>query len=109
MHHFEYKDGELHAENVSLTRLAEEVGTPFYVYSHETLSRHFRVFDEAFSSVPHLICFAMKSNSNLAILRLFGAMGGGLDIVSGGELFRAVRAGMPGWSHRVCGCRQVGR
>ncbi len=95
MHHFEYKDGELHAENVSLTRLAEEVGTPFYVYSHETLSRHFRVFDEAFSSVPHLICFAMKSNSNLAILRLFGAMGGGLDIVSGGELFRAVRAGMP--------------
>ena len=95
MHHFEYKDGELHAENVSLTRLAEEVGTPFYAYSHETLSRHFRVFDEAFSSVPHLICFAMKSNSNLAILRLFGAMGGGLDIVSGGELFRAVRAGMP--------------
>ena len=95
MHHFEYKDGELHAENVSLTRLAEEVGTPFYAYSHETLSRHFRVFDEAFSSVSHLICFAMKSNSNLAILRLFGAMGGGLDIVSGGELFRAVRAGMP--------------
>ena len=95
MHHFEYKDGELHAENVSLTRLAEEVGTPFYAYSHETLSRHFRVFDEAFSSVSHLICFAMKSNSNLAILRLFGAMGGGLDIVSGGELFRAVKAGMP--------------
>ena len=95
MHHFEYKDGELHAENVSLTRLAEEVGTPFYAYSHETLSRHFRVFDEAFSSVSHLICFAMKSNSNLAILRLFGAMGGGLDIVSGGELFRAVKVGMP--------------
>ena len=90
MHHFEYKDGELRAEDVSLTRLAEEVGTPFYAYSHETLTRHFRVFDEAFASVPHLVCFAMKSNSNLAILRLFGAMGGGLDIVSGGELFRAV-------------------
>ncbi len=95
MHHFAYRDGELYAEDVALTRLAQEVGTPFYVYSHETLTRHFRVFAEAFSSVSHLICFAMKSNSNLAILRLFGAMGGGLDIVSGGELFRAVKAGMP--------------
>ncbi len=95
MHHFEYKEGALCAEDVPLTQLAEEVGTPFYAYSHETLSRHFRVFDEAFSSVPRLICFAMKSNSNLAILRLFGAMGGGLDIVSGGELFRAVKAGIP--------------
>ncbi len=95
MRHFEYGDGELRAEEVSLTRLAEEVGTPFYVYSHETLSRHFRVFDEAFASVSRLICFAMKSNSNLAILRLFGAMGGGLDIVSGGELFRALKAGVP--------------
>lgn len=96
MHHFAYKEGELCAEDVRLRRLAEEVGTPFYAYSHETLSRHFRVFDEAFASVPHLICFAMKSNSNLAILRLFGAMGGGLDIVSGGELFRAIKAGIPG-------------
>ena len=95
MRHFEYRDGVLRAEEVSLTRLAEEVGTPFYVYSHETLSRHFRVFDEAFASVSRLICFAMKSNSNLAILRLFGAMGGGLDIVSGGELFRALKAGVP--------------
>ncbi len=95
MRHFEYKNGELCAEDISLTQLAEEVGTPFYAYSHETLFRHFRVFEEAFSSVPHLICFAMKSNSNLAILRLFGTMGGGLDIVSGGELFRALKAGMP--------------
>lgn len=95
MRHFEYRNGELYAEDVPLARLAEEVGTPFYAYSHETLSRHFRVFDEAFSSVPHLVCFAMKSNSNLAILRLFGAMGGGLDIVSGGELFRALKAGVP--------------
>lgn len=95
MHHFEYRNGELCAEDVPLMRLAEEVGTPFYAYSHETLARHFRVFDEAFAPVPHLVCFAMKSNSNLAILRLFGAMGGGLDIVSGGELFRALKAGVP--------------
>ncbi|MBI2177298.1 MAG: diaminopimelate decarboxylase [Candidatus Tectomicrobia bacterium] len=95
MHYFEYKDGELHAEGVSLSRLAREVGTPFYVYSHKTLVRHFRVFDEAFASVPHLVCFAMKSNSNIAILRLFAGMGGGLDIVSGGELFRGVKAGVP--------------
>ncbi|MBI3128595.1 MAG: diaminopimelate decarboxylase [Candidatus Tectomicrobia bacterium] len=95
MHYFEYKDGELHAEGVSLSRLAREVGTPFYAYSHRTLVRHFRVFDEAFASVPHLVCFAMKSNSNLAILRLFAGMGGGLDIVSGGELFRGLKAGAP--------------
>ncbi len=95
MHHFAYKNGFLHAEGVPVSRLADEAGTPLYVYSHETLVRHFRVFDEAFSEVPHLICFAMKSNSNLAILRLFSKMGGGLDIVSGGELFRARRAGVP--------------
>ncbi|MBI4251328.1 MAG: diaminopimelate decarboxylase, partial [Candidatus Tectomicrobia bacterium] len=95
MHYFEYKDGELHAEGVSLSRLAREVGTPFYVYSHKTLVRHFRVFDEAFASVPHLVCFAMKSNSNIAILRLFAGMGGGLDSVAGGELFRGVKAGVP--------------
>ena len=77
MHHFDYKDGELCAEDVSLTRLAEEVGTPFYAYSHETLTRHFRVFDEAFASVPHLICFAMKSNSNLAILGSSARWAGG--------------------------------
>jgi len=95
MHYFEYKRGELHAEGDPLSRLAREVGTPFYAYSHKTLVRHFRVFDEAFASVPRLVCFAMKSNSNIAILRLFAEMGGGLDIVSGGELFRAVRAGVP--------------
>lgn len=75
--------------------LAEQVGTPCYVYSHATLKHHFSVFDEAFSSVPHLTCFAMKANSNLAILSLFGSMGGGVDIVSGGELYRARRAGIP--------------
>jgi diaminopimelate decarboxylase len=99
MHHFEYRGGELHAEGVPVTRLAGELGTPLYIYSHATLVRHFRVFDEAFAGVDHLICFAMKSNSNIAILRLFSEMGGGLDIVSGGELFRSLRAGVP--SERV--------
>ncbi|MEE9276402.1 MAG: diaminopimelate decarboxylase, partial [bacterium] len=95
MHHFAYKDGVLHAEDVPLSRLAEEAGTPFYAYSHATLTRHFRVFDEAFAGVPHLVCFAMKSNSNIAILRLFAGMGGGLDIVSAGELYRALKAEVP--------------
>lgn len=95
MHYFEYKNGWLHAEEVPIARLAEEVGTPLYIYSHKTLVRHFRVFEEAFSSVPHLICFAMKSNSNIAILRLFSELGGGLDIVSRGELFRGLQAGVP--------------
>lgn len=95
MHYFAYKGGVLHAEEVSIPDLIEKVGTPCYVYSHKTLARHFRVFDEAFAGVPHLVCFAMKSNSNLAILRLFAEMGGGLDIVSGGELYRAVQAGVP--------------
>ncbi|MFQ5894246.1 MAG: diaminopimelate decarboxylase [Nitrospinota bacterium] len=95
MHYFEYKGGFLHCEEVPLVRLAEEVGTPLYVYSHRTLTRHFRVFDEAFSEVPHLVCFSMKSLSNLAILRLFANLGGGLDIASGGELFRGLRAGVP--------------
>ncbi len=95
MDQFEYKNGVLHAEGVAVSRLAEEVGTPLYIYSHEALVGHFRAFDEAFAGVPHLICFAMKSNSNLAILRLFSELGGGLDIVSGGELFRGVEAGVP--------------
>lgn len=94
MHYFEYKDGQLHAEDVPVARLAEEVGTPLYIYSHKTLVRHFKVFDEAFAEVPHLICFAMKSNSNIAILRLFSELGGGLDIVSRGELFRGIKAGV---------------
>ena len=95
MNHFAYKGGALHAEGVPVSQLAEEFGTPLYVYSHEALVSQFRMFDEAFADVPHLICFAMKSNSNIAILRLFSEMGGGLDIVSGGELYRGVRAGVP--------------
>jgi diaminopimelate decarboxylase len=94
MHHFTYKGNELYCEDVPVSRIAEEIGTPFYLYSHATLGRHFRAFDGAFSDVPHLTCFAMKSNSSLAILRLFAMGGGGADIVSGGELYRALRAGI---------------
>lgn len=95
MHHFHYRGEDLHCEEIPVATLAEEVGTPFYLYSHATLTRHFRVFDEAFHEIPHLICFAAKANANLAILRLFAGMGGGADVVSGGELFRALRAGVP--------------
>ena len=77
-----------------MTEIAEAVKTPFYVYSHATLKRHFRIFDDAFKNLKHLTCFSMKSNSNLAILRLFANEGGGADIVSGGELYRAIKAGV---------------
>ena len=77
-----------------MSRIVKDVGTPFYLYSYATLTQHFRAFDDAFSDVPHLTCFAMKSNSNLAILKLFALHGGGVDIVSGGELFRALKAGV---------------
>ncbi|MCU0589137.1 MAG: diaminopimelate decarboxylase [Syntrophobacteraceae bacterium] len=95
MHHFRYEQDELYCEKVPLRKLADQVGTPSYVYSHATLKHHFTVFDNAFSGVPHLTCFAMKASSNLAILNLFGSLGGGVDIVSGGELYRARRAGIP--------------
>ena len=93
MNHFEYSDGELFAEQVPVQRIAREVGTPAYIYSLATLRRHYRVFDQAFAKVPHLVCFSVKSNSNLAVLRTFAKEGGGFDIVSGGELFRALKAG----------------
>lgn len=95
MHHFHYKDGQLYCEEVALEQIAQEVGTPVYVYSTETLVRHFRAFDGAFEGIDHLVCFSVKSNSNLAILSLFGRLGGGVDIVSGGELYRALKAGIP--------------
>lgn len=95
MHHFQYVGDELHCEEVPVATIADRVGTPFYLYSHATLVRHFKVFDAAFESAPHLVCFSAKANSNLAILRLFVTMGGGVDIVSGGELYRAMRAGCP--------------
>ncbi len=94
MHHFQCRNGELYAEEVPVSRIAQEVGTPFYLYSHATLLQHFRVFDGAFEGIPHLVCFSMKSNSSQAVLRLFSNRGGGADIVSGGELYRALTAGM---------------
>jgi len=95
MHHFEYRNGEYCCEQVPLSRIAEEVGTPFYCYSHATLLRHFTVFDEAFGAIPHIVCFAVKANSSLAVLRIFSKAGGGADVVSGGELYRASKAGIP--------------
>jgi diaminopimelate decarboxylase len=95
MHNFEYRQGELYCEQVPVSRIAKEVGTPCYVYSYATLVRHFRAYDSAFKNVPHIIAFAMKANSNLAILRVMANEGSGVDIVSGGELFRALKAGVP--------------
>ncbi len=95
MHHFHYRGDDLYCEDVPIARIASEVGTPLYVYSQATLTRHFRVFDEAFARVPHLVCFAMKANANLAVLKLFSDLGGGLDVVSGGELYRGLKSGVP--------------
>jgi diaminopimelate decarboxylase len=94
MHHFHYQADELYCENVPVRRIAARVGTPFYLYSHATLSHHYRVFDAAFQGFPHIICFAVKANANLAILRLLIRLGAGVDIVSGGELYRALQAGV---------------
>ena len=95
MNYFEYRDRELYCEDVPVGQIATEVGTPFYLYSASTIERHFKVFTEAFFQVDHLICYSVKANSNLAVLRLLAEMGAGADIVSGGELFRALRAGIP--------------
>jgi diaminopimelate decarboxylase len=95
MHHFAYRDGVMHAEDVDLTALAREVGTPFYCYSTATLERHYRVFAEAFEDVPSLVCFALKANSNQAVIATLAKLGAGADIVSGGELSRALQAGVP--------------
>lgn len=93
MDHFEYRDGQLCAEAVPLSAIAQAVGTPCYVYSRATIERHYRVFDEAFAGHPHLVCYAVKANSNLAVLNLLARLGSGFDIVSAGELERVVRAG----------------
>ncbi len=93
MHHFERVGGELHGEQVPLRAIAEAAGTPTYVYSHATLAHHYAVFDEAFAGIPHLICYSMKANSNRSVIRTFTRMGSGVDIVSGGELRRALAAG----------------
>ncbi len=96
MDHFQYQNGILHAEDVPLTEIAATVGTPFYCYSTATLTRHFRLFQEALSGMDHLVCFAIKSLSNQAILRTLGNLGAGMDVVSGGEYRRALAAGVPG-------------
>lgn len=93
MNHFERKDGVLHAEDLPLERLAERYGTPLYVYSTATLTRHWRVLNRSLAGVRHLVCYAVKANSNLAVLSLFARLGSGFDIVSGGELYRVLRAG----------------
>ncbi len=95
MHHFDYKNGTLHAEDVNLAELADEVGTPFYCYSTATLERHVRVIGEAFKGIDHLLCYAMKANSNQAVLKTIAALGAGMDVVSEGELRRALAAGVP--------------
>ncbi len=95
MHHFAYRDGLLHAEDVSLKALAEEIGTPFYCYSTATLERHYNVMHEAFAGTDHLICYAMKANSNQAVIRTMAELGAGMDVVSEGELRRALAAGVP--------------
>lgn len=94
MHDFHYKNGELYCEGVPVRTVAQRVGTPFYLYSSNTLANHVRSFAAAFNGLPHIICFALKSNSNGAVLRLLAREGAGADIVSGGELFRALRAGI---------------
>jgi diaminopimelate decarboxylase len=95
MHHFAYRDGVLHAEAVNLDTLAAAVGTPFYCYSTATLTRHYQVFAGAFADVPALVCYAMKANSNQAVVRTLARLGAGADVVSGGELKRARTAGIP--------------
>ena len=96
MDHFLYRDGALHAEDVPLAEIAEAVGTPFYCYSTATLTRHFKLFDEALSGMDHLVCYAMKAASNQAILKVLADLGAGMDVVSGGEYARAKAAGVPG-------------
>ncbi|MGF6427698.1 MULTISPECIES: diaminopimelate decarboxylase [Bradyrhizobium] len=95
MNHFDYRDGVLHAEAVNLIELAQAVGTPFYCYSTATLERHYRVFTEAFAGEKALVCYAMKANSNQSVLRTLAKLGAGADVVSGGELKRALAAGIP--------------
>jgi diaminopimelate decarboxylase len=94
--HFLYKDGALHAEDVPVAEIAAAVGTPFYVYSTATLERHYRLFDEALAGMDHLVCYAMKAASNVAILKTLARLGAGMDVVSAGEYLRAKAAGVPG-------------
>jgi diaminopimelate decarboxylase len=96
MDHFTYKNGHLHAEDVAIADIAASVGTPFYVYSTATLTRHYRLFTDALTPLPHQVCFAIKSLSNVAVLKTLGDLGAGMDVVSVGEYMRAKAAGVPG-------------
>ena len=95
MHHFQFRQGALHAEDVAVSEIADTVGTPFYCYSTATLERHYQVFEAAFHDVPHMICYAMKANSNQAVIATLAKLGAGADVVSEGELRRALAAGIP--------------
>jgi len=109
MHHFAYRGGVLHAEDVSLDRLAAEIGTPFYCYSTATLTRHYEVFAAAFADRRALVCYSMKANSNQAVIRTLAKLGAGADVVSGGELARALSAGIPPDKIMFSGIGKTGR
>ena len=94
MHYFEYKNGELYCEEVPIKKILEDVGTPVYIYSAKTIRRHYKVFEKSFSNIDHLICYSVKANSNIAIISLLKQLGSGADIVSVGELKRALKAGI---------------
>jgi diaminopimelate decarboxylase len=93
MHYFQYHNNEMYCEDVPVKDIARQVGTPFYLYSHATLSRHFKAFNDAFEGLDRLVCFSAKANTSMAVLKLLANLGSGLDIVSGGELFRGLKAG----------------
>lgn len=95
MHFFSYKEGQFCAENVPIERIAQRAGTPLYIYSYNTFARHFQVFDGSFKDIPHITCYSCKANPNLALLKTVAALGGGVDIVSGGELYAALAASIP--------------
>jgi diaminopimelate decarboxylase len=95
MHYFQYQGDDLYCDGVAVEAIASDVGTPFYLYSQKTLERHYKVFDAAFDQIPHITCFSAKANSNIAVLRVFARYGAGVDVVSGGEIFRALLAGIP--------------
>ncbi len=94
MHHFKYRENMLYCEDTPVKDIADQIGTPFYLYSHATLTRHFQAFSSAFEGIDNLICYSAKANTNLAVLKLFADLGCGLDIVSGGELYRGLKAGI---------------
>jgi diaminopimelate decarboxylase len=94
MNYFKYKKGELYCENVPIKEIVKAVGTPLYIYSYRTFEKHFQVFDSAFRKIPHIICYSCKANANGSLLRTISKLGGGADIVSGGELYKALRAGI---------------